>query len=271
MDTLAQKKNKLEEILRSLGSAAVAFSSGVDSTFLLKAVHDALGDKALAVTVSLHSMPKRELSEAKLFCEENGIKQLIIKHNEFDVEGFSANPADRCYICKKAIFAKIKSCAAQQGLAFVLEGSNLDDEGDYRPGLKAIAELGIRSPLREAGLTKADIRALSKELGLPTWDKPSYACLATRFPYGDTITAERLSMVEKAEQKLYDLGIRQSRVRIHGDTARIEVMRSDFYKITENADEINTYFNDLGFTFTALDLGGYKTGNLNRSLKNRRT
>ena len=267
MDTLAQKKRRLEEILRSLGSAAVAFSSGVDSTFLLKTAHNVLGDKAIAVTVSMHSMPERELNEAKRFCEGNGIKLLLIRHNELAVEGFRENPENRCYICKKAIFQKIISCAGNEGLAYVLEGSNLDDEGDYRPGLKAIAELGIRSPLREAGLTKADIRALSKEIGLPTWDKPSYACLSTRFPYGETITAERLSMVEKAEEYLFKLGIRQARVRVHKGIARIEVLKNDFDKVIGNADDINSYFSELGFSYTALDLGGYKTGSMNKNIR----
>ena len=271
MDELHEKNKKLQEYLKELGNAAVAFSAGVDSTFLLKTAHDVLGDKAAAFTVRSCSFPARELNEAKEFCEHEGINQVIVDFDEFSVEGFAENPIDRCYICKYALFTKIKKEAEKIGLSHIVEGSNTDDSGDYRPGLIAVSELGIKSPLRYAGLSKTDIRALSEEMGLPTWNKPSFACLATRFAYGDRITKEKLAMVEKAEQKLFELGFRQVRVRMHGDVARIETLRSDFSRIIEpkTADEINDYFKALGFNYVSLDLGGYKTGNMNLAINNK--
>ena len=268
MDALHEKKQNLENYLRALGSVTVAFSSGVDSTFLLKVAHDVLGEKAAAVTARSRSFPARELEEAKAFCEANGIEQIIVESDELSIEGFRRNPENRCYLCKRALFAKIQGIARERGFACVAEGSNMDDNGDYRPGLTAVAELGVKSPLREAKLTKADIRALSRELGLPTWDKPSFACLASRFVYGETITEEKLAMVDRAEQRLLDLGFRQVRVRIHGNIARIEIERSQFEKILEpeTADQINRYFRELGFLYVTLDLGGYQMGSMNKTL-----
>lgn len=266
MDTLNQKQQNLCEYIKGLGSVAVAFSSGVDSTFLLKTAHDLLGDKAIAVTACSCSFPQRELNEAKSFCKKEGIRHIIVESEELSIEGFAQNPKNRCYLCKRELFTKIKKIAAENGIEYVAEGSNLDDNGDYRPGLTAVAELGIKSPLREAGLSKADIRALSKEMGLSTWDKQSFACLASRFVYGETITEEKLRMVDKAEQKLLDMGFHQVRVRIHGKIARIEVEPAEFGKIINAADELNNYFQELGFTYVTLDLGGYKMGSMNKNL-----
>ena len=268
MNGLKEKEKLLEEILRDVGSAAAAFSAGVDSSFLVYKAHEVLGEKTAAVTVNAPSFPGRELKEAEDFCIKYGIRHIVCEFDQLSVKGFAENPPDRCYHCKKAIFAVIAKAAEDNGYEFVCEGSNVDDMSDYRPGLRAISELGIRSPLREAGLTKSDIRALSKEYGLPTWDKPSFACLASRVPYGDRITSEKLSMIDRAEQKLSELGFRQYRVRVHGDIARIELPVEDIpLMLSENMrGEINSYFSGLGFTYTALDLGGYKTGNMNRVL-----
>lgn len=268
MDTLHRKKQKLDEYLQNLGSVIIAFSSGVDSTFLLKTAKAVLGDKAIAVTARSRLFPKRELDEAIAFCKNEGIEHIIVDHEELSIDGFSQNPANRCYICKRELFTKICGVAKERNIPYIVEGSNVDDNGDYRPGLLAVAELGIESPLREVGLTKAEIRELSKEMRLNTWEKPSFACLASRFVYGEAITEEKLSIVDRAEQRLMDMGFRQMRVRIHGNMARIEVLSSDFLKIlqSDTANDINDYFRELGFTYVTLDLGGYQTGSMNKTI-----
>lgn len=266
MQTIQEKYTALQDYLRSLGSVAVAFSSGVDSTFLLRVAHDVLGDKAVAVTASSCSFPERELQEARAFCEQNGITHIICKSEELDIDGFRQNPKNRCYLCKHELFEKIWDIARERGLNAVAEGSNTDDNGDYRPGLIAVRELGVKSPLREAQLSKAEIRQLSKELGLPTWDKQSFACLSSRFVYGETISEEKLGMVDKAEQLLLDLGFHQVRVRIHGRIARIELLPGEFEKLLAVRKLVYDTCKSLGFTYVTLDLGGYRTGSMNETL-----
>lgn len=264
---LETKYNQLKEYLLELKSVAVAFSSGVDSTFLLKVAHDVLNDKAIAVTARSESFPRRELNEAIEFCKKEGIIHIICDSEELEIEGFSHNPTNRCYLCKKELFEKMLQIAKENQVNYVVEGSNLDDNGDYRPGLQAIAELDIKSPLRKANLTKDDIRTLSKELGLPTWDKQSFACLSSRFVYGEEITAEKLSMVDQAEQLLLDKGYRQVRVRIHGNIARIEVDVKDFEQILNDRVEIVRKLKLIGFSYVTLDLIGYRMGSMNETLK----
>lgn len=260
--------NKLENLksyMRQLHSVAVAFSSGVDSTFLLKVAADTLGDRAIAVTAKSCSFPQREFEEAAAFCRVNGIKHFVSETRELDIEGFAQNPKNRCYLCKREIFRNMMKIADENKAEYMVEGSNIDDNSDYRPGLQAVAELGIKSPLCDCNMTKADIRALSKYLGLSTWEKPSSACLASRFVYGEMITEEKLSMVDKAEQLLLDMGFRQVRVRIHGRMARIEVEKGEFEKFMEEniRSEITDKFRTYGFTYVALDLLGYRTGSMN--------
>lgn len=269
MDELHEKFERLRERLASYGRVAVAFSAGVDSTFLLKVAHDLLGERALAVTASSALFMRRDLVEGEEFCRAEGIRQIIVETDELAVEGFRENPPDRCYICKRDLFSRMIAAARREGVETVAEGSNLDDLGDYRPGLRAIAELGVASPLREAGLTKADIRALSRELGLRTWDKPSCACLASRFAYGEEITAERLERVEAAEEFLREMGFSQVRVRVHGNIARIEAEPVRLPELTEpeTARRINERLRSLGFMYVAVDLGGYYQGSMNRALE----
>ena len=260
------KLERLRALLRETGGIAVAFSSGVDSSFLLKVAHEELGERVVAVTARSHSFPKREQDEAAAFCAREGIRQVVVDSEELTIPGFRQNPKNRCYLCKKELFTKILEIARAEGLSAVAEGSNMDDLGDYRPGLQAVRELGIRSPLREAGLTKAEIRELSRALGLPTWNKPSFACLASRFPYGEEITVERLARVERAEQYLLDLGFGQVRVRSHGDLARIELCAADIPKAIEQREKIHAALKGFGFAYVALDLQGYRTGSMNEVL-----
>ena len=267
--SLHEKKAALDDILSSLGSAAVAYSAGVDSTFLLKEAKLVLGDRALAVTVRSVFCPPRESREAEAFCRREGIRHLLLDADVLAVPGVADNPPDRCYLCKKALFGRILDAARENGAAAVVEGSNMDDLADYRPGMRAVAELGVRSPLREAGLSKAEIRELSRELGLPTWDKPAFACLASRFVYGQRLTAEGLARADEAEQYLRSLGFGQLRVRVHGNLARIEVLPEDRERLLADglADAIQERLRALGFAYVTADLGGYRMGSMNRELR----
>ncbi len=261
------KLNKLKEILKSMESVLIAFSGGVDSTFLLKVASQVLNENVLAVTARSETYPYHEFEEAKSLAKDMGVKHHIIETSELEIDGFKENPYNRCYYCKKELFSTLRDMATRQGIKEVLDGSNYDDTKDHRPGMDAAREIGVRSPLMEAQLTKDDIRVLSRDMGLPTWDKPSFACLSSRFPYGTPINKENLQMVSEAENILRQVGIKQLRVRHHGDIARIEVEKEDFPLIMEYADEISKKLEGLGYTYVTLDLAGYRTGSLNAKLK----
>ncbi|MBR5691869.1 MAG: ATP-dependent sacrificial sulfur transferase LarE [Verrucomicrobia bacterium] len=263
-----QKYKSLLAELKKYPSLAIAFSAGVDSTFLLDCARNVLGDHVTAFTARSCSFPERELLEAKKFCAEKKIRHIILDSEELNIPGFCNNPKNRCYLCKQELFQKIRAACQRLGIQTIAEGSNSDDNGDYRPGLKAIEELGILSPLRHIGLNKEEIRKLSRRQGLPTWNKQSFACLSSRFVYGEKITPERLKMVEQAEQLLLDLGFHQVRVRIHGMSARIEVNKEDVVKIFAPAirNTVSTEFHRIGFTFVTVDIDGYKTGSMNKTL-----
>ena len=267
-DVLQGKYQALRTVLQAHDSLAVAFSGGVDSTLLLAVAHEVLGERVLAITGKSPSVPAREIEETRAFCHERGIRHKVVETHEFDIEGFDHNPPDRCYLCKKEVFSQVAKAAASEGVQTIAEGSNLDDEGDYRPGFRAVQELGVVSPLREAGLTKVDIRAIARYLGLPQWNKPAFACLNSRFAYGDLLTAERLSMVDAAEEAIRGAGFTQVRVRIQDKTARIEVAPEDIARIA--ADDVRTQITDalkgLGFAYVSLDLQGYRTGSMNETL-----
>lgn len=264
---LSAKLEQLKGILESYGKVVIAYSGGVDSTFLLAVAYEVLGESAVAVTIKSDVVPDIEVGETIDFCKEMGIQRIEIPVNCFDIEGFADNRPERCYICKKSIFTQVIDTAKGIGIEVVAEGSNVDDGGDYRPGMKAIDELGVKSPLREVGLTKKEIRTLSKEMGLPTWAKPSFACLASRFAYGETITHEKLKLVERAEQILREKGFKQFRVRMHGDNlARIEVTEEELDKLYNMKEEIYNQLQSLGFIYITMDLKGYRTGAMNETL-----
>lgn len=262
---LKVKYEKLKALLIGYGSVLVAYSGGVDSTFLAKIAYDMLKNKAIAVTICSSMNPNREVEEARIYADNINITHIEIEANEFENKDFIRNDKQRCYYCKKSLFSKLKNIAYEKGIDYVIEGSNVDDDGDYRPGFKAISELDIKSPLRESELTKLEIRVLSEELKLPTWKKPSFACLASRIPYGTNITHEILQMIEKSEEYLINLGFEQLRVRYHNDIARIELLPQDIKKLFDNdfQEIIYNKFREIGFLYVTIDIMGYRMGSMN--------
>ena len=265
---IRKKYSELKEHLASLGSLVVGFSGGVDSAFLLAVAHEALGDSVVAVTARSPLVPAADLDEATAFCRERGIRHFTVDFDPLADETVRSNPADRCYHCKKIVFGGITDKARELGIQYVADGSNADDVSDYRPGERAVKELGIISPLREAGLTKSEIRELSKEMGLPTWEKPSAACLASRFAYGEKITEEGLVRVARAEKIIKDMGFEGIRVRVHGNLARIEADPADIELIAygHTRKEISEELKRLGFKYVTIDIDGYRVGSMNEVL-----
>jgi len=266
---IEQKWNRLKELLREMESAVLAYSGGVDSSLLLKAAAEVIGARLVVVTAYSETYPRSELAAAKDFAETLGVAIRVLRTSELESEEFVRNSPDRCYHCKKELFGKLRQIAADEGIPFLLDGSNTDDLNDYRPGSRAAGEFSVRSPLREAGFSKTDVRDCARMLDLPVWNKPALACLSSRFPYGTRITPTILERIQSAEEFLHAHGFRQVRVRHHGDTARIELEQNDFSRMLSGdmAGKITAEFKRLGYIYVCLDLEGYRTGAMNEALR----
>jgi uncharacterized protein len=268
-EEVTDKLAHLRALLGELPSALVAFSGGVDSTFLLRVAHDVLGSRCTALTTVSPTTPADDLAEARTLATAIGVSHLVVDTNELDIPGYAANPTNRCYFCKDNLFVICAAQGERLGVAAILDGANLDDLRDHRPGLQAASERQVRHPLVEAGFTKADVRAASRALGLPSWDRPASPCLSSRFPYGTTITAERLHQVAAAEQVLRALGFRELRVRFHEQVARLEVPVAEMPRLLEAGvrEDVVRALRELGFLYVTLDLQGFRSGSLNESLR----
>jgi uncharacterized protein len=265
---IEQKWDRLRSLLREMKSAVLAYSGGVDSSLLLKAASEVLGARLVVVTAYSETYPLAELAAAKEFAGSLGVIPRILHTAELASEDFVKNSTERCYFCKKELFGKLQQIAKNEGIPFIIDGSNTDDLKDYRPGSKAAGEFSVRSPLREAGFSKSDVRACAQKLNLPVWDKPSLACLSSRIPYGTRITPKILTIIQSAEDCLHSLGYRQVRVRHHGDTARIEVERDEFERLLsgDTVQKVVTAFKQLGYTYICMDLEGYRIGSMNEGM-----
>ncbi len=267
---IKENLSKLRKIAGDLKSVVVAFSGGVDSALVAKICFDVLKENSMAVTARSETYPDFEYEDAKKLAKEIGIRHMTINTSELAIEGFASNPPNRCYFCKTELFEKLRDIAKQHGFIHVADGANLDDMKDYRPGLEASRELNVKSPLKEAGMTKEDIREVSKMLKLSTWDKPAYACMSSRFPYGQPITEEKIGMVSEAEKYLRNLGLKQFRVRHHETIARIEVLAEDIDLLTNPSirNKLAAKFKEIGFVYVTLDLEGFRSGSMNEVLNN---
>src|SRR5579871_2105177 len=264
--SLQSKYERMKEILREMGEVVVGYSGGVDSTVVMKVAHDVLGDRAVAVVGDSEAFPQGEVDAALKVAEEMGVEVVRVRTHELSNIHFRVNNPDRCYHCKTELFTELHEVAEQRGIRWIADGSHADDVGDHRPGMKAGEERGVRSPLREAGIHKPEIRELAAHLGLSNWDKPSFACLSSRFPYGTHITAELLARLDGCEKFLRELGFRQFRVRHHETVARIEVEPQDLLRVVEQREAIFARFKELGYTYVTLDLEGYRSGKMNDTL-----
>lgn len=270
---LAEKYARLQQIFREMGQVVIGYSGGVDSTLVMKVAHDVLGQNAVAVTGDSEAFPQGEVDAALKVAEKMGVSVVRVRTHELSNPHFAVNNPNRCYHCKTELFSELQEVAEARDIRWIADGSHADDgkPGDHRPGMRAAEERGVRSPLREAGMSKADVRALALHLGVPNWDKPSFACLSSRFPYGTHITAELLAQLDACEKFLRELGFRQFRVRHHDTVARIEVEPQDLLKIMEHREAINARFKEVGYTYVTLDLEGYRTGKMNDTLAQKPT